>query len=314
MKEVKLIDSTFSVQGENKTISLIDGDIVLSDKNSGEQVSIKTEDIPVITLKDWSNSTEETIDLMINRISEEKYEELKNTGLIEDNSLYFTDKEGLDAEGFRITNVLPPIELTDAATKGYIDEILNPVKNSLDAEKVRSQEKDEELEARISTMDSAISALDTEIEQEIQSIETELAKKVSPNTTVTFTKVNSNGDIQIKSPKGNILTVGSSTIDNGIFSFAGGGNTGTLATERWRSELYRIDNPVRFNIRAFSKDANNYAAQWQMPAPDGNKDMTVMVQPASKTSLNKMDQEDLPIVRERINQIIDVLKSIKAIN
>jgi hypothetical protein len=314
MKEVKLIDSTFSVQGENKTISLIDGNIVLSDKNSGEQVSIKTEDIPVITLKDWSSSTEGTIDLMINRVTEEKYEELKNSGQIKSDELYFTDKEGLDAEGFRIKNVLPPVETTDAATKGYVDEILNPVINSLDAEKVRSQDKDEELEAKISTLDSAISALDSEIEQEIQTIESELSKKVSPNTAVTFTKVNSNGDVQTKSPKGNTLTIGSSNVDNGIFSFAGGLNTGSLATERWRSELYRIDNPVRFNIRAFSKDANNYAAQWQMPAPDGSKDMTVMVQPASKTSLTKMDQEDISIVRERINQIIDVLKSIKAIN
>lgn len=66
-------------------------------------------------------STDKKIDLVLNLLSKQKYDELKSGNNLEDNELYLVKEEGLDAQGNTIINVAEPENPTDAATKAYVD-------------------------------------------------------------------------------------------------------------------------------------------------------------------------------------------------
>lgn len=60
--------------------------------------------------------------LVINRLSRQKYHDLKTKGELKDDELYIITDDTLDAVGSTIANVAAPTLSSDAATKGYVDD------------------------------------------------------------------------------------------------------------------------------------------------------------------------------------------------
>lgn len=69
---------------------------------------------PTYTDKTLSN-------LVISKISQAKFEELKTAGLLNEDELYLVENETLDAMGNVVKNVGTPVQNTDAANKAYVD-------------------------------------------------------------------------------------------------------------------------------------------------------------------------------------------------
>ena len=61
--------------------------------------------------------------MRVNYLTQDLYDELLGQDLIEDDEIYFTDEQGINANGHTISNVLSPYEDNDAATKGYVDTL-----------------------------------------------------------------------------------------------------------------------------------------------------------------------------------------------
>ena len=59
--------------------------------------------------------------LVISKISQAKFDELKNAGLLNEDELYIVENETLDAMGNVVKNVGTPVQNTDAANKAYVD-------------------------------------------------------------------------------------------------------------------------------------------------------------------------------------------------
>lgn len=65
--------------------------------------------------------TQPITNLVINRLSRQKYHEMKNAGELKNDELYIITDDTLDAVGQPITNIGEPTADTDAATKKYVD-------------------------------------------------------------------------------------------------------------------------------------------------------------------------------------------------
>jgi hypothetical protein len=64
--------------------------------------------------------------LIINKLSQERYNELATAGTISANQLYFVEAPGnIDAASGTIENVADPINNTDAANKQYVDNTIS---------------------------------------------------------------------------------------------------------------------------------------------------------------------------------------------
>lgn len=108
-EEIKVNDQDVSVVGHKHTTADIEG---IENIKTGAEVQLK---IP-------SQSLDKTIDtLVVNKLTQSEYDELKSNGRLNDEELYFVDSNVLDASGNTIPNVATPINATDAATKGYVD-------------------------------------------------------------------------------------------------------------------------------------------------------------------------------------------------
>lgn len=59
--------------------------------------------------------------LVISKISQAKFDELKTAGLLNEDELYLVENETLDAMGNVVKNVGTPVQNTDAANKAYVD-------------------------------------------------------------------------------------------------------------------------------------------------------------------------------------------------
>ena len=69
-----------------------------------------------------SNYADQNVDtLIVNRLSESIYDDLKRSGLIDNNQLYVIEDETLNAHGKQVLSVADPISEDDAATKRYVD-------------------------------------------------------------------------------------------------------------------------------------------------------------------------------------------------
>ena len=68
--------------------------------------------------------------LVISKISQAKFDELKNAGLLNEDELYLVENETLDAMGNVVKNVGTPVQNTDAANKAYVDGKTPPVATS----------------------------------------------------------------------------------------------------------------------------------------------------------------------------------------
>lgn len=68
-----------------------------------------------------SDYTETKVNLIINKISRQKYNELLNANQVNENELYMVDESNLDALSATIINVADPILSSDAANKNYVD-------------------------------------------------------------------------------------------------------------------------------------------------------------------------------------------------
>lgn len=66
-------------------------------------------------------SSDTKIDLVINRLSRETYNQLSAAGSIDPNQLYLVDDDKYDMFGKRVVNVATPTELSDAVNKEYVD-------------------------------------------------------------------------------------------------------------------------------------------------------------------------------------------------
>lgn len=64
---------------------------------------------------------QQKIDLILNHMGREKYNELSSSGQLNPMELYLVDEENLDAIGNTIINVADPVLSNDAATKNYVD-------------------------------------------------------------------------------------------------------------------------------------------------------------------------------------------------
>ena len=108
-EEIKVNDKDVSVEGHKHTTADIEG---IENIKTGAEFQLK---IP-------SQSLDKTIDkLVVNKLTQSEYDELKSNGRLNDEELYFVDSNVLDASGNTIPNVATPINATDAATKGYVD-------------------------------------------------------------------------------------------------------------------------------------------------------------------------------------------------
>ena len=67
-------------------------------------------------------SSDTKIDLVINRLSRETYNQLSAAGSIDPDQLYLVDDDKYDMFGKRVVNVATPTELSDAVNKEYVDE------------------------------------------------------------------------------------------------------------------------------------------------------------------------------------------------
>ena len=61
-------------------------------------------------------------DLIINRLSKEKYLELSSQGLISEEEIYLVEEDFLDGLGKPVINVGSPTLSNDAANKAYVDD------------------------------------------------------------------------------------------------------------------------------------------------------------------------------------------------
>ena len=68
--------------------------------------------------------------LVISKISQAKFDELKTAGLLNEDELYLVENETLDAMGNVVKNVGTPVQNTDAANKAYVDGKTPPVATS----------------------------------------------------------------------------------------------------------------------------------------------------------------------------------------
>jgi len=66
--------------------------------------------------------TKDTTNLIINRLTRQKYHEMKIAGTLKDDELYIITDDTLDAVGNRITNVASPTLSSDAVNKDYVDK------------------------------------------------------------------------------------------------------------------------------------------------------------------------------------------------
>lgn len=67
-------------------------------------------------------SSDTKIDLVINRLSREVYDQLSAAGEIDPDQLYLVDDDKYDMFGKRVVNVATPTELSDATNKEYVDD------------------------------------------------------------------------------------------------------------------------------------------------------------------------------------------------
>lgn len=75
--------------------------------------------------------TDKTLrNLVISKISQAKFDELKNAGLLNEDELYIVENETLDAMGNVVKNVGTPVQNTDAANKAYVDGKTPPIATS----------------------------------------------------------------------------------------------------------------------------------------------------------------------------------------
>ena len=65
--------------------------------------------------------------LIINRLSQAKYEQLCAAGQLDPYQLYMTDSSQLDAKNSQINNVASPVVGTDAANKDYVDNCISNI-------------------------------------------------------------------------------------------------------------------------------------------------------------------------------------------
>ena len=118
-EEIKVNDQDVSVVGHKHTTADIEG---IENIKTGAEVQLK---IP-------SQSLDKTIDkLVVNKLTQSEYDDLKSNGRLNDEELYFVDSNVLDASGNTIPNVATPINATDAATKGYVDTQVEQVRQDI---------------------------------------------------------------------------------------------------------------------------------------------------------------------------------------
>ena len=118
-EEIKVNDKDVSVVGHKHTTADIEG---IENIKTGAEVQLK---IP-------SQSLDKTIDkLVVNKLTQSEYDDLKSNGRLNDEELYFVDSNVLDASGNTIPNVATPINATDAATKGYVDTQVEQVRQDI---------------------------------------------------------------------------------------------------------------------------------------------------------------------------------------
>lgn len=75
-----------------------------------------------------SNYADQDVDtLIVNRLSQSIYDDLKLSGLIDNNQLYVIEDETLNAHGKQVLSVADPISEDDAATKRYVDDKVSSI-------------------------------------------------------------------------------------------------------------------------------------------------------------------------------------------
>ena len=107
-----------------------------------------------------SNYADQDVDtLIVNRLSQSKYDELKLSGLIDNNQLYVIEDETLNAHGKQVLSVADPISEDDAATKRYVDDKVSSIPH-----KVSQLENDAEYSS-LSDINEAKLALEQQLSE-----------------------------------------------------------------------------------------------------------------------------------------------------